>query len=394
MFRRAFPLFVMLILIGTLAAQCGGAAGPTEIKIGINAEMTGDIPKVGEGTKYAAEIAVDEVNSAGGLEVGGKKYKVVTVLEDNGSTAEGSTAAATKLITQDKVLLMVGAQASKQAIPAGQVANDNECPMISPWSTNPRTTQNRPWVFRGCFLDPFQGPVDAKFAMDELKAKKAAVLYDVASDYPKGLAEEFKKAFEKLGGQVVDFETFTTKDKDFSAQLTKIKAATPDVLFTPQYYDEVPLIVKQARELGITVPILGSDSWGSAELMKLCGDPCKGSYFSTHYAAAGAKGKTKEFIDKYNAKYGYVPDDVGALTYDTMYLAFKAIQDCGKLTGDLKADRKCVRDALANVRDFEGITGKMTFTAGSGDPLKCAVIVKINDAGEFEFYKSACPEGL
>jgi branched-chain amino acid transport system substrate-binding protein len=391
MFRKAFPLFIALILIGTLAAQCGGAAAPAEIKIGINAEMTGDIPKVGEGTKYAAEIAVEEVNGAGGLEVGGKKYKVVTVLEDNGSTAEGSTAAATKLITQDKVLIMVGAQASKQAIPAGQVANDNECPMISPWSTNPRTTENRPWVFRACFLDPFQGPVDAKFAMDELKAKKAAVLYDVASDYPKGLAEEFKKAFESLGGQVVAFETFTTKDKDFSAQLTKIKAATPDVLFTPQYYDEVPLIVKQARELGITVPILGSDSWGSAELMKLCGDPCKGSFFSTHYAAAGAKGKTKEFIDKYNAKYGYVPDDVGALTYDTMYLAFKAIQDCGKITGDLKADRKCVRDALAKIKDFEGITGKMTFTEGSGDPVKCAVIVKINDAGEFEFYKSACP---
>ena len=393
MFKKALPLIAMLAVVSLVLTACPTAGGPSEILIGINAPMTGDIPKVGEGTKYAAEIAVDEINSAGGLEVGGKKYKVKIIIEDNESTAEGSTAAATKLITQDNVLIMVGAQASKQAIPAGQVANDNECPMISPWSTNPRTTKDRPWVFRGCFLDPFQGPVDARFAMEELGAKKAAVLYDVASDYPKGLAEEFKKAFEALGGEVVAFETFTTKDKDFSAQLTKIKAAGPDVLFVPQYYDEVPLIVKQARELGITVPILGSDSWGSAELMKLCGDPCKGSFFSTHYAAAGAKGKTKEFIDKYNEKYGYVPDDVGALTYDVMHIAFQAIQDCGKLTGDLKADRKCVRDALAKIKNFDGITGKMTFTE-EGDPLKCAVIVKINDAGEFEFYKSACPEGM
>jgi branched-chain amino acid transport system substrate-binding protein len=390
MFRKVVPLFIALILVSTMAAQCGGAPAPSTVKIGVNAPMTGDIPKVGEGSKYAAEIAMGEANDAGGLDVGGKKYNVEIIIEDNESTAEGSTAAATKLITQDKVLIMVGAQASKQAIPAGQVANDEECPMISPWSTNPRTTKDRPWVFRGCFLDPFQGPVDAKFAMEELGAKTAAVLYDVASDYPKGLAEEFKKAFEAEGGEIVAFETFTTKDKDFSAQLTKIKEAGPDVLFTPQYYDEVPLIVKQARELGIEVPILGSDSWGSAELMTLCGDPCKGSFFSTHYAAAGAKGKTKEFIDKYNEKYGYVPDDVGALTYDTMYIAFQAVEGCGNLTGDLEADRKCVRDALAKIKDFDGITGKMTFTE-EGDPIKCAVIVQISDAGEFEFYKSACP---
>lgn len=391
--KKYFVLFVLLALLVSAVPACK-SAGPKEIVIGVNAPMTGDIPKVGEGTKYAAEIAMAEINDAGGLEVGGKKYPIKIIVEDNEATAEGATAAATKLISQDNVLIMIGAQASKQAIPAGQVANDNETPMISPWSTNPRTTKDRPWVFRACFLDPFQGPVDAKFAMEELGATKAAVLYDVASDYPKGLAEEFKKGFEALGGQVVAFETFTTKDKDFSAQLTKIKAAEPDVLFVPQYYDEVPLIAKQAHELGITVPILGSDSWGSAELMTLCGDDCKGSYFSTHYAAAGATGATKAFIDEYNEKYGYVPDDVGALTYDAMYIAFKAIQDCGELSGDLKADRQCVRDALAQIENFEGITGRMDFSGGTGDPLKCAVIVRINDAGEFEFYKSACPEGM
>ncbi|NTV43360.1 MAG: ABC transporter substrate-binding protein, partial [Syntrophobacteraceae bacterium] len=208
----------------------------------------------------------------------------------------------------------------------------------------------------------------------------------------KGLAEYFKEAFEKIHGpaSVVAFETFTTKDKDFSAQLTKIVASGADVLFTPQYYDEIPLIVKQAKELGWKKPIMGSDSWGSAELMKLCGDSCKGYFFSTHYAAAGAKGATKEFIDKYNAKYGYVPDDVAALTWDAIGLLLEAVKNTGSLSGDLVKDRNSVKDQLAKIKNFEGITGKMTF-ASHGDPVKCAVVVKISDKGEFEFYKSACP---
>ena len=239
------------------------------------------------------------------------------------------------------MLAVIGPQASKQAIPAGQVCNDNKTPMISAWSTNPKTTENRPYVFRACFLDPFQGPVAAKFVTEEFGAKKAAVLYDIASDYPKGLAEFFKDSFEKIHGpgSVVAFETFTTKDKDFSAQLTKIVNSGADVLFTPQYYDEVPLIVKQAQELGWKKPIMGSDSWGSAELMKLCGTACNGYYFSTHYAAAGAKGATKEFIDKFTAKYGYVPDDVAALTWDAMNLLIQAMKNTGGLTGNLDKDR-------------------------------------------------------
>jgi len=389
--RRWLALALLVVLLGVGLTACARAAPPV-IKIGINAPLTGDIPKVGEGTKYAAEMWLEDIKAAGGLEVGGKKYQVELVIEDNESKAESAVAANTKLITQDQVLVIVGPQASKQAVPAGEVANNLETPMVSPWSTNPRTTKDRPWVFRACFLDPFQGPVVAKFVTEEFGFTKAAVLYDVASDYPKGLAEFFKKAWEELHGpgSVVAFESFTTKDRDFSAQLTKIKESGAEFFFTPQYYDEVPLIVKQAHELGWDKPIVGSDSWGSAELMKLCGDDCKGLFFSTHYAAAGATGKTKEFIDRYKAKYGYVPDDVAALTWDAMRIVEKAIKDCGKITGDIKADRKCVRDALARIKDFDGITGKMTFTE-EGDPIKCAVIVKISDTGEFEFYKSACP---
>jgi branched-chain amino acid transport system substrate-binding protein len=188
----------------------------------------------------------------------------------------------------------------------------------------------------------------------------------------------------------VAFESFTTKDTDFSSQLTKIKMSGAQVLFTPQYYNEVALIVPQAHQLGMNIPIVGSDSWGSAETVKLCGKDCFGLFFSTHYAAAGAKGATKAFIDRYEKKHGYVPDDVAALTWDSLRIIQKAIQSYGKITGNLKKDRQGIRDALAKIKEFEGITGKMTFTE-DGDPIKCAVIVRISDKGEFEFYKSVCP---
>jgi branched-chain amino acid transport system substrate-binding protein len=381
-----------LLLVGVfLLTACGGAAAET-IKIGINAPITGDIPKVGEGSKFAAEMWLEDIEAAGGLDVGGTKYVVELVIEDNESKAESATKANTKMITQDEVLVIVGPQSSKQAVPAGEVANNYSVPMVSPWSTNPATTLDRPWVFRGCFLDPFQGPVVANFVTDEFAFTKAAVLYDVASDYPKGLAENFKSAWEELhgAGSVVAYESFTTKDTDFSAQLTTIVGSGAEFFFTPQYYNEVALIVQQAHELGWDAPIIGSDSWGSSETVKLCGEDCYGLFFSTHYAAAGATGATKAFIDRYEADHGYVPDDVGALTWDSLNLVQMAIENCGEITGEIDADRACVRDALAQIKNFPGITGEMTFTE-EGDPIKCAVIVQISDAGEFEFYKSACP---
>ena len=380
-------IFTLLILAALLLGACGPAA-PDTIKIGINAPLTGDIPKVGEGTKFAAEMWLEE--NGGTLTVGGTDYTVELVIEDNESKGESAAAVNTKLITQDEVLVIVGPQSSKQAVPAGGVANDLESPMISPWSTNPNTTLDRPWVFRTPFLDPFQGPVVANFVSEDFGFTKAGVLYDIASDYPKGLAEFFQMGWEDIGGSVVAFESFTTGDTDFSAQLTKIIDAGAEFIFSPQYYNEVALIVQQAHELGFDGPIVGSDSWGSAELMTLCGDDCKGLFFSTHYAAEGATGATKEFIDKYNANYGYVPDDVGALTWDAMNIVKKAIEDCGNITGDIAVDRQCVRDAMAAIEEFPGITGNMTFT-DEGDPIKCAVLVQINDEGKFAFYKQVCP---
>ncbi len=395
--RKGTVFIVSILVIGLAVAPTAyGFKWPwqkeSSIKVGINAPITGDIPKVGEGSKFAAQMWLEDINAAGGLDVGGKKYKVEIVVEDNESKAESAVKAMTKLITEDEVIAVVGPQSSKQAVPAGEVANNYKTPMISPWSTNPNTTKDRPFVFRGCFLDPFQGPVLANFIKEEFGFTKAAVLYDVASDYPKGLAEFFKMAWEKNNGpgSVVAYESFTTKDTDFSSQLTQIIRSGAEVLFTPQYYNEVALIVQQAKELGWNGPIVGSDSWGSAETVTLCGEACYGLFFSTHYAAAGATGATKAFIDRYNGKHGYIPDDVGALTWDSLRLVQQSIQNCGTITGDIAKDRQCVRDALAKIKEFDGITGQMTFTE-EGDPLKAAVIVRISDKGEYEFYKSVAP---
>jgi branched-chain amino acid transport system substrate-binding protein len=296
--------FMVLVLVILLAVPVWAE---DMIKIGFNIELTGDIPKVGEASKLAGEMLKERINGKGGLRVGNKTYQLEFIYQDNGAKAEFATAAAMRLVAQDKVLAIIGPQASKQAILAGEVCNANETVMISPWSTNPKTTAGRPWVFRGCFLDPFQGSVLAKFATEELKAKRAAVLYDTTSDYPKGFAEFFKEAFEKIHGKgsVVVFETFTTKDRDFSAQLTKIVASNADVLMTPQYCDEVPLIVRQAHELGWKKPILGSDSWGSADLMNLCGDDCRIS--APTFAATGAKGQPRSSSICYQGKYGDEP---------------------------------------------------------------------------------------
>ena len=383
-------LIALLLVLGMAAP----ARAADTIKLGFNIPMTGDIPDVGESSKNAAEMLKKKINDAGGITVGGKKYLVEFVYEDNESKAESALSAARKLITQDNVLGMVGPQSSKQAVPAGEAANELKTPMMAPWSTNPNTTKERPFVFRGCFLDTFQGPTAAKFATEEFKAKKAAVLYDIASDYPKGLAEDFKAAFEKINGpgSVVAFETFTTKDVDFSAQLTNIAKSGADVLFVPQYYNEVPLIVKQAKSLGFNKPIMGSDSWGSGDLMGLCGDDCKGYFFVTHYAAAGAKGKTKEFIDEYTKLYNKTPDDVAALTWDGANLMIDGIQSMPAITGDMAKDREALMKAMAGIKKFEGITGNMAYPAtGDHDPIKCAVVVKIDDAGKFAFYKSVCP---
>ncbi|WP_320174620.1 ABC transporter substrate-binding protein [Maridesulfovibrio sp.] len=387
---RSLLAFMVLGLAMIVVSGC--SKKDEKIKIGFNIPLTGDIPKVGEASKNAAEMLLADINGQGGLEVGGKRIPLEFFYEDNESKAESAVNVALKLIEQDGVVAIIGPNSSKQAVPAGGTCNDNRTPMVSPWSTNPDTTKNRPWVFRAAFLDPFQGPVAVNFATKQFKAKTAAVLFDISNDYSKGLAEIFKEVFEKKNGTngIVAFESHGTKDQDFSAQLTKIINSNPDFIFVPDNYNQVALIVKQARDLGYKGPFMGSDAWGSAELMKLCGDDCKGQFFSTHYAAAGAKGATKEFIDRYEAKFGETPDDVAALTWDAARLVLQAIQDAGSYSSDLKTERKAIRDALSSIKEFAGITGSMKFDS-QGDPIKCAVVVRIDENGNFVFAESVCP---
>lgn len=388
-FLRSVKGLSLVLIVAFLLIGCTNAADQT-IPVGLNLELTGAIPKVGEHSRAAAEMFVEQVNAAGGVTVGDSQHKLELIVEDNQGTADGATAAAEKLIGEN-VLVLVGPNASVAAVPAGEVANRLATTMISPWSTNTATTLGREWVFRAPFIDSFQGPILANFAADEFGAERACVLYAADSDAPRGIAENFRDAWETVhgAGSVAAFESFTTGTEDFSQQLGVIAAADCDVLFTPQYYNEVPLIVRQAHAAGITAPIIGNDGWSDPQLLELCGTDCDGTYYGAHYIAAGATGATKEFIDIFEARQGETPSDVAALTWDSMQLVAKALENCGKLTGDLAADRACIRDGMASITNFEGITGNMSFT-GSGDPEKCMVIATIQN-GEASFYKSVCP---
>jgi branched-chain amino acid transport system substrate-binding protein len=380
-----FLLSVICMLIG-----CGDNKQQDTIKVGLIVELTGDMPGVGASSKNAAQLAVNEQNSAGGISIGGKPYQIELVVEDNASKAEQSVAAVNKLITQDNVLAIVGPNASLGAIPAAEIAEYNKTLLITPWSTNPKTTLDtttgkpKDYVFRACYTDPFEGRVLARFVLEKLKAKKVAVLYDVASEAPKSQADLFRLTFEELGGKTVAFETYTTGDRDFSAQLTKIKSANPDVIFLPAYYNDVGLIAQQAHRAGITQPLVGSDAWSSPELIKLSNGTVEGDYFANHYASDIATPTAKKFIDAYTKQYGNIPDDVAALTYDSMGLLFEAIKKSPSL------DRKVVRDSLATLANYPGVTGNIQFTAGSGDPVKSAVIMQIK-GDKFVWVMNAAP---
>lgn len=378
-------MLVFVILMSVIAAAVAGCAPrqkqTNEIRIGVIASITGSIPNAGNSTVEAAHMAAQEINDAGGLEVAGKKYTITLLIEDDQDKAETAVAVAEKLINQDYVVALIGPQASRNAIPVSNVAENAGIPMISPWSTNPDTTANKQYVFRVAFIDPFQGQVMARFTFEELGATKAAVLYDVASFYNRGIAEIYNQVFEAAGGEVVAFESYTTGEQDFSKQLEKIKASGAEVLFLPNYEKEVPLQVEQARQIGLNIPIIGSDSWGTIAPEDRA--QLGGTYFSTHYAPDIADEPAHTFIENYTTKYGHTPDDVAALTYDAFGLLFEAIQSQGL------AEPEAIRAGLAGIESFLGVTGNMKYS-GSGDPIKSAVILQVVN-GEFVFYKLATP---
>ncbi len=362
------------------------------ITIGLNLSLSGGRKAAGISARQGAELIKNQINRQGGLKVGGIAYKVKYVYADNESDPQKAVSTTLRLITQERVLGIIGLIDSSRAIPVGAICEAFKTPMISPLSTNIKTTLNRPYVFRACFLDNFQGEVMASIAVGELGAKKAAVLYNIADAYPRGLAEYFKSAFEaKQGpGSVVAFENFLTSEKDLTAHLDRIIASKADVLFVPQYDDQVPAIVKQARARGWTKDIMGGDAWDTTALMERCGDACKGLYFSSHFAAIGVKGKSREFVDQYKAMTKSLPSANGALGYDSALLMLTAIGALDSLSPDLLETRKAIKDKMAAIKGFKGVSGTLDMTAG-GNPVKSAVVIKINKKGEFELFKTINP---
>lgn len=362
----------VLSLIG-----CQKQEDKNQIKVGAIFELTGSIPAVGASGRNAAEMAVKQINEQGGILINGKKMPVKLLVEDNAATADQSAAATQKLISSDKVLAIVGPNASLGAIPASEVAEAAKTVLITPWSTNPKATLDaqtgkpKQYVFRACFIDPFEGKILAHFAFNQMNYRNAAVLYDVGSEAPTSQALLFKQDFEQRGGKIVAFETYSTNDKDFSAQLTKIKASNPDVIFLPAYYNDVPLVAQQAKRLGITAPLLGSDAWSSPDLIKLANGSVEGDYFANHYSPDAQNPVTIKFVQDYQKLYGQKPDDVAALTYDAFQVLFNAIAAAGSL------DRQAVRNSIPNLAVIDGVTGKIKYSPNSGDPEKSAVIMQV-----------------
>ena len=351
-----------------------GADGDT-IKIGGVLEMTGGSASFGISSKNGIDLALKKINEKGVL--GGKKLSLVVA--DTKSEASEATNGMQKLISQDKVVAVIGPNQSSAVIASGAINNGAKVVDITPMGTNPdvtfdpKTKQVKPYSFRTCFIDPFQGTVMASFASNELKVKKAAIYIDNTSDYAKGLAQFFKENFVKNGGQVVIEEAYLQKDTDFKSTLTKIKAAQPDFIYIPGYYQEVGLIVKQAREMGITVPMAGGDGWDSAKLPEIAGKAAlENTFFSSLYSPDDTSDLNKNFVAEYKKAYNTNPDVFAALAYDSALLVAKAIEDAGS------ADPAKIAEAMAKIKGFKGVSGEVTFNE-QHNPIKSAVIIEHKD---------------
>lgn len=363
--RRTFWTATTLAAL-VLFASCGPKLDPNEIRVGVYGSLTGPQATFGISTQNGAQLALEEVNAAGG--VNGKKIRVIS-LDDQGDPAVAALGV-TKLITQDKAQVVLGEVASSLSLAAAPICQEHKIPMISPSSTNPKVTQMGDFIFRVCFIDPFQGQVMADFAMNNLKAKKAAILRDQKSDYSMGLADFFIKRFKAKGGTIVLDQSYVAGDVDFKSQLTTIREKKPDVIFVPGYYGEVGLIAKQARELGIKVPLLGGDGWDSSKLYEIGGAALDGCYFSTHYSSESTDPKVKDFVSKYRAKYGQVPDALATLGYDAAGVLVAALKKAKSLEG---AD---IRDAIASTKAYAGVTGSISLDKDR-NAVKPAVVLKI-----------------
>ncbi len=367
-------LLTLMVLALALRAQ-------DTIKVGEYASLTGKEASFGQQSHKGLTLAIEELNAAGG--VLGKKLELIT--EDNQTKPGESATAVKKLISRDKVVALIGEVASGRSLEAAPIAQAAKIPMIAPAATNPKVTQTGNYIFRVCFIDPFQGTVMAKFAQTDLKAKKVAVLSSVSNAYSVGLAKFFKETFTANGGIIVSEKNFSEGDKDFRAQLTAVKAAGADAVFVPSYYTEAALIARQARDLGINVPFFGGDGWVADQLLEIGGEALNGCYYSTHFSPENQDSVVQAFVKKFKARWGANenPDAFAALGYDAAYVLVDAIKRAGSTEGPK------LRDALAATKNFAGVTGVTNIDANR-DASKPAAIIAIKN-GKLEFLKTVAP---
>ncbi len=381
--RIQFLLTVSVVLL-LLAAGCNKSSDSTAsdkvIKIGEFASLTGKEAAFGNSSHKGTVLAAEDTNSGEG--VLGKKLELIT--EDTRSTPGESATVVRKLISRNQVVAVLGEVASGRSLEGASICQPSKIPMISPSSTKPEVTDKGDYIFRVCFIDPFQGKVLSTFAGQTLKVKNVALLVDAAAPYSVGLASNFKEQFTGQGGKIVLEQKFSSGDKDFKAQLTAIKAANPEAIFVPCYYTEAGLIVRQARELGINVPVFGGDGWEAPELLQIGGKAMEGTYYSTHYSAEDSSPKVQEFVKKYKARWGgETPDAMAALGYDSVMVLADSIKRAGATDGPK------LRDAIAATKDFVGVTGKTTLDEHR-NATKPAVIITIKD-GNFKYVETINP---
>src|SRR5688572_21072746 len=376
-------ILVALILSVSLFSACvNNGAGGDKVRVGVFMSLTGSTANFGISSVNGIKMAADEINAAGGIN--GKQVELL--VQDDRSDASEAATIVTKFVTQDQVHAILGEVASSRSIAAAPIAQNAKIPMLTPSSTNPEVTKKGDYIFRSCFIDPVQGAAIAQFAARTLNAKRGALMVDRKNDYSTGLEKVINEVFTRLGGQIVVTQSYQAADQDFNAQITSIKGANPDVIFVPGYYGDVGLFAKQARDKGITVPIVGGDGWDSPSLYQIGGSALNGCYFSNHYSPDDADPLVQKFVNDYKARYGSVPDALAATAYDAARIMFDAIKRATSLDG------AAIRDALAATKDFPGVTGKVTFNENR-DAVKPIVMIKIKDGGTYAVKERVTVDG-
>ena len=373
-FCRVRCLVLALFLVGGLIAGCGDSASK-DIKIGMVYELTGNTASYGTSAANGAKLAFKAINADGG--VLGKQIQLA--IADNKGEPSESANAMTKVITQDKVVAITGVTVSSCGIAASAVAEDNKIPFVAAAAVNPKVTVDdrtgkvKNYTFRACFIDSFQGIVGVNFAVNSLKAKNVAIMTDNASDYSKGLVNIFREAFVKKGGKIVAQEAYLQKDQDYKSILTKIKAQTPDLIYIPGYYEDVGKVIKQAREMGITIPILGADAWDSPVLVELAGPQALNNTFFTNFYSVEDKNPTSNsFVEAYKKEYGNIPDSMAAMGYDAANLLVDAIKRAGS------TESAKIREALAATKNFKSVSGDMSLNE-THDAVRGVVIIELKN---------------